>query len=106
MARLLVEYDVVMEDPDERVLVVPTDQRDFAALEARDDIPETSWHTRGRFMVWNAMRRKKLTTATWEDFNRDLCASIAARGEESDDSEDGEDEQGLDPGRTSPSDAS
>lgn len=96
MAGLRTEYEVVLEDPDERVIIVQVDQRDYAALEVLDGIAADAWHTKGRWLAWNAMRRKKLISASWKDFNDNLCVSVGTKDEPADESED---EEGLDPGR-------
>lgn len=89
----MLTYPVSVEMDDGTTHRVVIDQRDFAALEAQE-FPERARVTMSRFLAYSAMRRNKLTTATWEDFNGSKCVRV-------DDSEpdESEGEQGLDPGQ-------
>ncbi len=74
---------------------VTVDGRDFARLEANGMGQELP-HNRGRFLAWSAMLRDNLTKANFEEFAYGECVEVA------DADEDGEGEQGLDPGQTTP----
>jgi hypothetical protein len=88
---------------DGQIHEIHTDQRDWAAMEAKE-FPRGAIVTAVRFIAYNAMRREGLTRRSWEQFNTSDCVDI-------DDvtppvaATDGEDEQGLDPGPTAPNDA-
>lgn len=96
MARLQIKY--LAEMADGTVHEVTVDQRDFARLEAAD-IAEEAMHTRARFLVYNAMKRGKLVTSSFEKFNFEECMGIESAEQPAAEEEDAEDEQSLDPGR-------
>lgn len=87
-------YEVHFDDGEARQ--VHTDGRDWAAMEARA-FPPGALLTAVRFMAFNAMKREHGYRRSWEQFNGQDCVHIdditPDRGDD-----DGEDEQGLDPG--------
>jgi hypothetical protein len=83
-------YSVEMDDGSD--FEVTADQRDWAAMEAKE-FPPAATATRVRFMVWSAARRAGQIKDGWERFNSTTCVSVEAQEDES------EDEEGLDPGR-------
>jgi hypothetical protein len=93
MTALKLDIEVYLDD--EARHVVATDQRDIARWERADEYEEDRRHTRIRFLAWSAMTRQGLTKASWADFNNVLCVQAFVAADE----EDGEGEQGLDPGR-------
>lgn len=99
-------YVVYVDDPGpyggDSPLEVDTDGRDWAAMEARQ-LPPGALLTRVRFLAWHALWRTGRTRRTWEQFNRNDCSMIDLP--DTDDDQDGEGEQGLDPGRSTPNDA-
>lgn len=91
-------YTVEMADG--RQLTVGIDQRDWAAMEALE-FPVKATTLQTRHMCWTALRRDGVRDIPdWPRFNEHDCISVqlAAAGDESD----GEDEQRLNPGRTTP----
>jgi hypothetical protein len=90
MAAFSVKYSASMEGGEE--LTAVADQRDLAAVEAADMPGPVS---RLRYVAWSALRRAG-SKLPWEEFNA-RCIAVVEVGEVGTD--DGEDEQGLDPGR-------
>jgi hypothetical protein len=82
---------------------VRTDQRDWAAMEARE-FPRGAIVTAVRYIAYNAMRREGLTRRSWEQFNTTDCVGLEDVTPATDDT-DSEDEQGLDPGPSTPNGA-
>lgn len=104
-----VEYTlwVLMEDGttfDE----VKADQRDVASwemqpfgtsgLEAMSRV-----HLFMRYVAWHALKRRKETKLTWEQFN-DACVESVDRKADDDDEEADAASDAVDPGRTAPTD--
>ncbi len=85
--------------------IVVADQRDLAAVEARDDVADTSF-TRIRYMAWNAARRAKRYTGTWEKWNSTDCAEVDPADDEVEGTAAEDGEPGLDPGKKDQSAAS
>jgi len=92
MPRITLELEVEMSDGAKHRVVA--DQRDFARWEVQPDADDRNIHTRARFLAWSAMTRQGLTTTPFSRFNLEDCVEVNA--------DDGEDEQGLDPGRKDP----
>lgn len=92
---------VWMEGLDEP-LVVQVDQRDYAAWAAYR-------HTEGdldsmiimvRYLAWNAGKRQGKLSVAWKEFNDRLCIeALDPSTLSSEEEEEKEGEQGLDPGR-------
>lgn len=80
MKTLQHKFEVLLDGQDDSVMVL-TDQRDHAAYEASDEYREDGSRqaTKLRFLCWNAMKRTKATTATWQKFNAELCVQVALR---------------------------
>lgn len=87
-----------MEGLDEP-LMVTADQRDMAALEAFDEISDEQYTLRQRYLAWHAAKRTNVVSVAWKEFNERLCIQASTPGLEEENKEEGEDEQGLDPGR-------
>lgn len=77
---------------------VTSDQRDLARWEAADCRDETAVHTRSRFVAWSALARAGEYTAGWKQFNDRDCVEVESLYVPDGSDDDGEDEQGLDPG--------
>lgn len=92
-----------VEMADGRELTVATDQRDWAAMEALE-FPTKATTLQARHMCWTALRRGGVSNiADWPRFNEHDCISVQLAGADVDvDESDGEDEQRLNPGRTTP----
>jgi hypothetical protein len=78
-------------------LDVQVDQRDYAAWEAHPLNTGESYTIMQRFLAWHAAKRAGQVSSTWEAFNSKECVQALLKNAEQD--EDGEDEEGLDPGR-------
>lgn len=89
----------LVELEDGTVHEVATDQRDQAAMEAKQ-FPPGSLLTMCRFIIWNAMKRQGLTRRSWEQFNNTDCVHTENITETE---EEGEGEKRLDPGLSAPS---
>lgn len=78
MKTLQLRFEVQLEGQND-TLIVLTDQRDHAAYEASDEYQEDGSRqaTKLRFLCWNALRRTKVTRATWQSFNTELCIQVA-----------------------------
>lgn len=90
-------YRVTLADGSEFEVV--TDERDWAAMEAKE-FPLSAQLTMVRFNVWNAAKREGFTRRSWEQFNLTDC--VSCEDISGDDEEESEGGQGLDPGRTTP----
>lgn len=103
MDNSLITYRVVVANPDryggQDTFDVDVDGRDWAAMELKD-LPAHAIVTRARFMAWNALKRGGVTARSWEQFNLSDAISIDDVTVGADD--DGEDEQRLDPGQSTP----
>jgi hypothetical protein len=99
MTRSELAFEARMDDGTEHQVVV--DQRDFAKWEVQPFRDEETPHTKLRFLTWSAMSRQGLTSAKWPEFNERLLVDTGVP--EGDAQEDGEGEQGLDPGHVTTS---
>jgi hypothetical protein len=87
------KYNVEMADGSEHQVEV--DQRDWAAMEARE-FPESAMVTKTRYLVWNSMRRNKLTGFSWAVFNESGCVMVNDTPDEEEEAVDTEDAAPLD----------
>lgn len=94
MPKIITELDVLLEHHSVPVRAV-TDQRDLAKWEVQPFRDESAPHLRARFLAWSALVRQQLYSGTFEQFNTADCVEVVNI-----DTDDQEDEQGLDPGRT------
>lgn len=92
MPRIAIKLSVELESGE--TYEVTADQRDLAALEVSDY--GSAVHNRARYLAWNASRRVKRYTGTWEKFNTDECAEVISLDEEGP----AADDDSLDPGRS------
>jgi hypothetical protein len=90
------KYTVEMDDGTTHVVTV--DQRDWAQMEAQE-FPARATMTATRYLVFNAMKREQQLKDTWEKFNTTSCVSVDLAPDESEESDEGEGEQGSHPGR-------
>lgn len=88
MARWTLGIAVELDSGDK--IRVIADQRDLAAVEAREDVDRQ--FTRIRFIAWHAAKRAGQYTGTWERWNSTDCV-------EAGDEDEAESGEGLDPGR-------
>ncbi len=99
------KLSVTMDDGagGERVLEVVADQRDWAIWEAHPDNVEGRHLavTQQRALAFSAMKRAGLTDCVWRVFNEQRCIDVQFLGTVgAPESEEGEGEEGLDPGRS------
>lgn len=98
MSKVGSRYRVYLEDGTE--FEVDTDERDWAAMEARD-FPRGALLTAVRFNVWNAAKRAGLTRRSWEQFNTIDCVRVEDVSDDAAGAEDDQEgQQSLDPGQT------
>jgi hypothetical protein len=98
---MAVKVKISCEMDDGRTLVAICDQRDFAAAEAADVGRMENRHSWVRFCAWNAMKRARSYDGSWEKFNERECVEAVDAPVE----EPTGDDDGLDPGRKGPTDA-
>jgi hypothetical protein len=92
MAKIGTQWAVELENGE--TLRAASDQRDFAKWEVQPFYNEDRLHLKARFLAWSASTREGLYKGTFEKFNERDCIEVSVAGE------DGEGEQGLDPGRS------
>lgn len=80
-----------------RSVDVEIDGRDFAAAEADPSGDLGRPATRNRFLAWNSAVRSGIYAGPFDQWNRVDCVDVTITEETGD-------EQGLDPGRTAPTD--
>lgn len=90
------KIECTMADGGELLAIV--DQRDVAAFEGSDLYDDEGGRptVRTRWLAWSALRRAKAVTASWKDFNTELCVQAWAVTEEE---EEPADDESLDPSK-------
>lgn len=95
------EITCTMEDGQELVALV--DQRDRAAFERSPlyaATPEPSPMARVRWLAWNALRRMKLLTCSWDQFDLEQCSGAVITAAPEPEQTEREGEQEPDPSRS------
>ena len=111
-----IKIELLAEMADGATHQVVADQRDFAKWEIQEfadnsvyqvvdgkrmETVQSRTHLKTRFLGWSAMTRQGLTSVPFDKFNEVDCIEV-----NSPDDENGEGEQGLDPGQTEAGDVS
>jgi hypothetical protein len=90
MAKIRTEWDIELDSGE--MLRVVSDQRDYARWEVQPFHDNELLHVKARFLAWSAAFREGRYKGGWEKFNERDCVEVGVV-------DDGEGEQGLDPGR-------